>query len=496
MSESSKRKFQVFISSTFKDLETERLAVMKALMGIDCIPAGMEDFPAFDEAQLTYIKRVIDESDYYVLIIGGRYGSLDDTGVSFTEREYEYAKASMKPILAFIRTDIDSLPAKHTEQDADMRARLARFRDEVSRSRIVKFWARPEELPGLALVAINQATKLVPQIGWVRGDNLEIGELVGELSRRRQEEQIFRSELEKRDIEIRELRDVLGRDADDATGLYRNARAIVEKGENSNDIGGRYQINSGDREAVRRLLERIIELALNLQATANDLYNCGVLATRVDLNYMSLQFHSLAYYMQNSNTHRITMLHQETCSGVALTISPSDSRLVIERDTKLGPQVIRVRAIREALLLFANAPIAQCELVYSQAWNICQEHREGTSLDAACELLKASYFARQGGEYELNPVVFMEFDLPNIDWRLQIGKPVPSCMLTRIAEITQFLAKPGWLEEARKWTRLAERQNATEPPNVTWYENTIRGISSRMLAIRTVEERLAKVIDI
>lgn len=231
MSDVSKRKFQVFISSTFKDLENERLSVMKAIMGIDCIPAGMEDFPAFDEAQLTYIKRVIDESDYYVLIVGGRYGSLDDSGVSFTEREYRYAKEKGKPILAFVHSDAGSLLAKDTEKEPILQQKLEAFKDEVSRSRVVKYWSRADELPGLALIALNQATRLVPQLGWVRGDSLEVDDLVSELSQRRHENKVLISEIEKHKLEVKELRDVLGRDADDVSGLWSKASAILAENE-------------------------------------------------------------------------------------------------------------------------------------------------------------------------------------------------------------------------------------------------------------------------
>ena len=53
-------------------------------MEMDCIPAGMELFPAADEEQWEFIKRVIDDCDYYVLIIGGRDGSLTPEGISYT----------------------------------------------------------------------------------------------------------------------------------------------------------------------------------------------------------------------------------------------------------------------------------------------------------------------------------------------------------------------------------------------------------------------------
>jgi Domain of unknown function (DUF4062) len=82
------KKYQVFVSSTYTDLIEERQAVSRAILDMGHIPAGMEMFPAADVEQLTYIKKVIDGCDYYVLIIGARYGSLDGAGVSYTEREY------------------------------------------------------------------------------------------------------------------------------------------------------------------------------------------------------------------------------------------------------------------------------------------------------------------------------------------------------------------------------------------------------------------------
>ena len=46
----------------------------------------MELFPAADEEQLNFIKRVIDDCDYYLLIVGGRYGSTDPKGLVIPRR--------------------------------------------------------------------------------------------------------------------------------------------------------------------------------------------------------------------------------------------------------------------------------------------------------------------------------------------------------------------------------------------------------------------------
>ena len=83
------KRYQVFISSTFNDLHEPRQEVMQALLELDCIPAGMELFPAANDDQWTLIKRVIDDCDYYIVIIGGRYGSIGPSGKSYTQMEYE-----------------------------------------------------------------------------------------------------------------------------------------------------------------------------------------------------------------------------------------------------------------------------------------------------------------------------------------------------------------------------------------------------------------------
>jgi hypothetical protein len=70
------KRYQIFVSSTFADLQQERQAVMQALLSLDHFPAGMELFPASDEDQWALIKGVIDDSDYYVLVIGGRYSPI------------------------------------------------------------------------------------------------------------------------------------------------------------------------------------------------------------------------------------------------------------------------------------------------------------------------------------------------------------------------------------------------------------------------------------
>ena len=110
------RFYQVFVSSTYEDLKDERRRVSDTLAKAGHIPVGMESFPAVDERQWEYIKRIIGRSDYYVVIVGGRYGRLAVDQLSYTEKEYEYAVELGIPVLAFLHADPDKIEVGRTDK--------------------------------------------------------------------------------------------------------------------------------------------------------------------------------------------------------------------------------------------------------------------------------------------------------------------------------------------------------------------------------------------
>ena len=142
------KRYQVFVSSTFTDLKDERSAVMQALLELDCIPAGMELFPASTDDQWTLIQRVIDDCDYYLVIVGGRYGSMDSQGISYTEREYDYAVQKSKVVMGFLHRQPGDIPARNTERDLAIAAKLDVFRSKVQQ-RMCRHWSNADELGGV-----------------------------------------------------------------------------------------------------------------------------------------------------------------------------------------------------------------------------------------------------------------------------------------------------------------------------------------------------------
>lgn len=164
------KRYQVFISSTYSDLKEERGKVMQTVMALDCIPAGMELFPAIDAEQFEFIKKIIDDCDYYVLIIGGRYGSISDDGISYTEKEYDYAVSKGMPVLAFLHNDINNLPVAKSDIEEDKRTKLEAFRSKVITGRLVQFWSNADDLNGKVAVSLTKTIKTYPAIGWVRAN--------------------------------------------------------------------------------------------------------------------------------------------------------------------------------------------------------------------------------------------------------------------------------------------------------------------------------------
>ncbi|MEP1094271.1 MAG: DUF4062 domain-containing protein [Cyclobacteriaceae bacterium] len=163
-----KKKYQIFISSTYKDLIEERTEVIKAVLNLDGIPVGMEYFPAVDLSQWELITQMIKESDYYILILAGKYGSLADKEISYTEKEYDFAVEKGIPVLTFVHRNIENLPRNRTEIDPTMYQRLLDFRKKVMENKLCNQWESSAELATLVTSSLNMSIQLTPRIGWVR----------------------------------------------------------------------------------------------------------------------------------------------------------------------------------------------------------------------------------------------------------------------------------------------------------------------------------------
>lgn len=188
-------KYQVFVSSTFVDLEDERRTVIEMILNMGHIPVGMEAFQASDDTQWDYIKRRIDESDYYVLIVAERYGS-EQNGKSYTQMEYEYAVKTGVPVVAFLldkaaRNDWPSIKVEH-----EKKLKVEKFR-KLCEKKLVKFWRNRDDLGGKVALALSELIRDKPRVGWVKGDIIPDTNVLNEISRLSEEKRALQIKVDE-----------------------------------------------------------------------------------------------------------------------------------------------------------------------------------------------------------------------------------------------------------------------------------------------------------
>lgn len=169
------KKLQVFVSSTYTDLIEERQAAVQAILDAGHIPAGMELFKAGNDSQLETVYKWINESDVYMLILGGRYGSIEsNSGKSYTHLEYEYALSKRIPVFAVVLSDsfltykINSLGLSNvTEQIAPDKYQI--FKSLVM-SRIIRKADDCKDIQISIYSTLNEFIYKYNLTGWVRGN--------------------------------------------------------------------------------------------------------------------------------------------------------------------------------------------------------------------------------------------------------------------------------------------------------------------------------------
>jgi hypothetical protein len=190
------KKYQVFISSTFVDLREERNKAMNATLMADCIPTGMELFVAQDEEQFNAIKKIIDLCDFYVLILGSRYGSINPkTGVSYTEMEYDYAVEKNIPVLVFASSNYKTVDDSKKDLTEEAKAKFILFRKRVMENRLCSEFSSPDDLLAKIIVSLFNAKSQFDRPGWIRGDGPDKDDLLKDIYALRSENKELKEKL-------------------------------------------------------------------------------------------------------------------------------------------------------------------------------------------------------------------------------------------------------------------------------------------------------------
>ncbi|MBM3299217.1 MAG: DUF4062 domain-containing protein [Deltaproteobacteria bacterium] len=177
------RRYEVFISSTAKDLRKAREALIETTIKCQYFPSAMELFTRVGARSVGLIEDCIRRADVFVILIGARYGSeIEESGKTYTKLEYDLAIKYKKPVLAFLLDEEEysiergKLPEGDPERQHDRD--LREFRELVKQhpaggSTFVQYFSL-EDIGGLqescTLALQNAVSDFDGRGGWIRGE--------------------------------------------------------------------------------------------------------------------------------------------------------------------------------------------------------------------------------------------------------------------------------------------------------------------------------------
>ena len=162
------KRFQVFISTTYPDMQGARQALMPALLDLGLVPVGMDLHGADGAALMPVVQRLIDDSDYFVILLGGRYGALSPLGLSYTHREYIFAATKRKPVVALIHDQPHTLPEDGREPNREGQVRRDDFARLLRTKALCHHWHDENDLRALVARVMPEVMRDHPAAGWVR----------------------------------------------------------------------------------------------------------------------------------------------------------------------------------------------------------------------------------------------------------------------------------------------------------------------------------------
>jgi hypothetical protein len=159
------RKYQVFISSAFKNMEEARKAAIAGVSDCHHIPIALENFAPQSASDLEVIKSAVADCQIYILILGPTYGAIPkDKDKSYTHIEYELAKKAGQEILVFplnwedIKAERKNLDPGQDSTELANTEKLKAFWEQVqSGDHFCRQWKldAPEEIRLFVLMALK-----------------------------------------------------------------------------------------------------------------------------------------------------------------------------------------------------------------------------------------------------------------------------------------------------------------------------------------------------
>ncbi len=158
------KRYSAFVSSEYENLKDDRNEVINCLLDHEILPFCMEHFTVPTNSKFEFIKERIDNADIFILLLGDRYGSCDENGISWTQREYEYAEKNGMPMIAIVCPELVTLLKQDPSTYTENQSKQVAFYNKIGYCRAVS----SEFTITKILTQFFNSVNLSDSIGWSR----------------------------------------------------------------------------------------------------------------------------------------------------------------------------------------------------------------------------------------------------------------------------------------------------------------------------------------
>lgn len=161
------KRYQVYIASSYNDVVNERLKVENSLLSSGFFPWEFSERRT--SLNTAKSRQQMDESDYVIFVLSGRYGDLSASGISYLHLDFLYAANKNKTIISLVDAHPERKLREEQETDEDLIKKLIAFKGVLKReSDYFHQYTNILDLERACKSLLTSAISEKPALGWVR----------------------------------------------------------------------------------------------------------------------------------------------------------------------------------------------------------------------------------------------------------------------------------------------------------------------------------------
>jgi hypothetical protein len=186
------KKYLVFIGSTLDDLKNERRALPRIITELGHIPVTADYFDGLAKDDQLFVKKIIEECDYFIALTAHKLNLPD--GTSPLETEYSWAVKKEIPVLALVIDEKARWKASKKEKDDAAQKKLEAFKKKLTAGSHAA-WINTSDLCQKAQSLLVREMNLNPRSGWVPSAQAVEPLVANEISRLSRENEDLKQQI-------------------------------------------------------------------------------------------------------------------------------------------------------------------------------------------------------------------------------------------------------------------------------------------------------------